>query len=117
MAPFSWLVQAVAWLPEALRPGVFIAVVVLIVWFVFVRRGLPDLWRAGCRGLAYLIDASVGIVLRLEYTTTTARRRRGKAPPQWAFALAGMTDAIQDGAAQLSRATGGCGDPSGGPRG
>jgi hypothetical protein len=101
MAVFTWPVQAIAWLPEALRPGVFIAVVVLIVWFVFVRRGVSDLWRAGCRGLAHLIDVSVGIVLRLEYTMTTARRRRGKAPPQWAFALTGMTDVIQDGAARL----------------
>jgi hypothetical protein len=101
MAPFTWFVQAIALLPEALRPGVFIALIVLVLWFVLVRRGVPDLWRAGCRGLARLIDFSVGVVLRLEYTITTGRRRKEKAPPRWAFALAGVTDVVQDGAVWL----------------
>jgi hypothetical protein len=101
MPPFTWLVQAIALLPEALRPGVSIALIVLVLWFVVVRRGVPDLWRAGCRGLARAVDFSVGLVLRLEYTITTGRRRRGEAPPRWAFALAGVTDAAQDGAEWL----------------
>jgi hypothetical protein len=101
MAPFTWPVQAIALLPEALRPGVLIVLIVLVLWFALVRRGVPDLWRATCRGLARLIDFSVGAVLRLEYAITTGRRRQGKAPPRWAFALAGVTDVVQDGAEWL----------------
>jgi hypothetical protein len=43
----------------------------------------------------------MGAVLRLEYAITTARRRRGEAPPRWAFALADVSDAVEDGAAWL----------------
>jgi hypothetical protein len=101
VAPFTWPVQAIALLPEALRPGVSIGLIVAMLWFVLVRGGIPDLWRAICRGLARLIDFSVGVVLRLEYAITTGRRRQGKAPPRWAFALAGVTDVVQDGAEWL----------------
>jgi hypothetical protein len=96
-----WLVQVIAVLPEALRPGVFLALAVLLVWFVFVRRGLPDLWRAIWRGFAHLIDGGVWIALRLEYAITTARRRSGRTPPKWAFALAPVWDAAEDSATWL----------------
>lgn len=96
-----FLVQAISWLPEALRPGVFVAVVVLLLWFIFIRRGLPEAWRATCRGTARAIDVSLGAVLRIEYTITTSRRRRGEAPPRWAFALAGVSGTLEDCAAGL----------------
>jgi hypothetical protein len=100
-APLEWIVQAIAWLPEALRPGVFLALVVLILWFVLVRHAVPDLWHAVCRGLARLVDLCVGLVLLPEYAITTARRRRGEPPAQWAFALGGIADVLLDGAAWL----------------
>jgi hypothetical protein len=56
---------------------------------------------ASCRGAARLLDFGVGIVLGPEYAITTARRRRGEAPPWWAFALAGVSDVVQDGVAWL----------------
>jgi hypothetical protein len=100
MAPFSWPVQAIGWLPEAVRPGVFVALVVLLVWVV-ARGQLGGVWRALGRGAARLLDLAVGIVLRIEYGITSARRRGGEAPPRWAFALAHVTDGIEDGAAWL----------------
>jgi hypothetical protein len=100
-APAEWLVEVVARLPPALRPGVFLALVVLIVWFVFVRRGLPDLWHALWRGGARLVDALVAGPLLLEYAVTSSRRRRGEPPPQWALALGGVTDVVLDGAASV----------------
>ena len=94
-------VQAISWLPEALRPGVFVAVVILLLWFIVIRRGLPEAWRATCRGTARALDLSLGAVLRIEYTITTARRRRGEAPPRWAFAFAGVSGTLEDCAARL----------------
>jgi hypothetical protein len=96
-----WLVQAVSWLPEALRPGVFVVIVILLLWFVLIRRGLPEAWRATCRVAARAIDLSIGAVLRIEYLITSARRRRGEGPPRWAFALAGVSETLEDCAARL----------------
>jgi hypothetical protein len=96
-----FLVQAVSWLPEALRPGVFVAVVILLLWLILVRRGLTEARRATCRGTARAIDLALGAVLRIEYTVTTAHRRRGAAPPRWAFALTGVSGTVEDCAARL----------------
>lgn len=96
-----FLVQAVSWLPEALRPGVFVAVVILLLWFILVRRGLSEAWRATGRATARAIDLSLGAVLRIEYMITAARRRRGAAPPRWAFALTGVSGTVEDCAARL----------------
>jgi hypothetical protein len=100
VAPFSWPVQAIGWLPEAVRPGIFVTLVVLFVW-ALVRGRLGGAWRALCRGAARLLDLTVGLVLRVEYAITSARRRDGATPPRWAFALAHVTDGIEDGAAWL----------------
>ncbi len=96
-----FFVQAVSWLPEALRPGAFVALVILLLWLIFIRRGFSEAWRATCRGTARAIDVGLGVVLRIEYTITTARRRRGAAPPRWAFALTGIAGTVEDGAARL----------------
>jgi hypothetical protein len=96
-----FIIQAVSWLPEALRPGVFVAVVILLLWFILVRRGLSEAWRATCRGTARAIDLALGAVLRIEYMITAARRRRGAAPPRWAFALTGVSGTVEDCAERL----------------
>lgn len=101
MAPLKWLVQAVAWLPQSVRPGVFLALMVIVLWFVFVQRGLVPVWHGTVRGLAHLIDGIVGVVLWLEFTITAARRRRGKLATRWALVLGDATDAILDRAASL----------------
>jgi hypothetical protein len=101
VSPLKWLLQAVAWLPEPVRPGVFLALMVIVLWFVLVQRGLVPVWRGTVRGLARLIDGIVGVVLRLEFTITAAWRRRGKAATRWALVLGEATDAILDHAASL----------------
>lgn len=101
MTPLKWLVQVVAWLPEPVRPGVFLALMVIVLWFVLVQRGLVPVWHGTVRGLARLIDGILGVVLWLEFTITAARRRRGKPATRWALVLGGATDAILDHAASL----------------
>jgi hypothetical protein len=94
-------VQAVAGLPELVRPGVFLALVFIVVWFILVQRAMVPIWRFTVRGLARLIDGIVGVVLRLEFTITTARRRHGRPAARWALVLGEATDAILDRAASL----------------
>jgi hypothetical protein len=100
-APAQWLVRAVANLPDALRPGVFLALIIVLLWFLFVRRGLGALWQALCRGAANAVTVLVGLVLLPEYAMTTARRRRGEAPGRIALVMARPSEMILDGAASL----------------
>jgi len=78
-APLRWVVQAIVLLPDLLRPGVFLALLVLLGWFVFVQRGLPHLWAATCRGAARVADRAIGLLLLPQHLLATARRRGGQA--------------------------------------
>lgn len=101
LAPVQWLVQAVALLPAALRPGVFVAVVLAIVWFVGVQRGLPRLWRLLCRALARVVNSLVALALFGEYLLTSARRDRGGAPGQLTLFAGEIAERVADGAVRL----------------
>jgi hypothetical protein len=100
-APLKWLVQLVAWLPDALRPGVFLALIVLAVWFAFVQRGLPNLWHACCRGAARVVDLLVGVALLPDYLLTTSRHKRGEAPAEAVLVIGEFADRALDGAGSL----------------
>lgn len=100
-APAQWLIQLIAYLPDAVRPGVFVALVVAILWLVFVRRGIGDAWRGLCRGSARLVDLVISVALLPEFLMTTARRRRGRPPGRLALLLAGPSEFILDRAASL----------------
>jgi hypothetical protein len=100
-APAQWLIQLIALLPVALRPGVFLALVVALLWFVFVHRGLPSLWRRTCRGAAIAIDFSVGLALLPEYLFTSERRRRGEEPGSVTLAVAPLAEQILNAAAAV----------------
>jgi hypothetical protein len=101
LAPAQWLVQLVAWLPDFLRPGIFVGVVLLILWFVFVQRGLPNLWHALCRGTARAVDALIGLVLLPDYLMTTARQRQEEGPGQATLMIGGVAERVLDGAGAL----------------
>jgi hypothetical protein len=100
-APAQWLVNLVTVLPDFVRPGVFIGFLLLILWFVFVQRGLPNLWHALCRATARLIDAIVGIVLLPDYLVTTARQKQDHAPGQVFLMIGGVAERTLDGAGAL----------------
>lgn len=105
-APLKWLVQATALLPDALRPGVFLAVIVLILWFTLRQRGLPSLWAAACRGVARVVDRAVGLAVLPQYLVANARQRRGGhavgAPTaDTTLVLSDLADKVLDGAASL----------------
>lgn len=101
LAPVKFLVNLVTLLPDALRPGVFLALLTMIVWFVAVQRGLPDLWHAVCRGAAWVMNVVVGLVLLPDYLTTSARHRRGQGPAEAVLAIGGVAERIVDSADAL----------------
>ncbi len=101
LAPAHRLIQLVAWLPDVVRPGVFVGLILLILWFVFIQRGLPNLWHALCRGAARVVDVTVGLVLLPEYMLTNARQKQGQAPAQAALAIGGVAERVLDEAGGL----------------
>ena len=100
-APLKWLVQLVAWLPDLLRPGVFVTLILLIAWFVFIQRGLPNLWHASCRAAARVIDFAVGLMLLPDYFLTRSRARVGKGPGNAVLTTGEFAERILDAAAGL----------------
>ena len=97
-APLKFLINLIAILPDAFRPGFFLAALVLIVWFVAVQRGLPNLWHATCRGAARVLYLIVGIALLPDYLMTTARQKRGQGPGEAVLAIGGVAERVLDGA-------------------
>jgi hypothetical protein len=101
LAPLHWPVQLVAWLPGYVRPAAFCALALLGLWFVFVQRGLPNLWHAVCRGAAAAIDAIIGLLLLPEYMLTTARQKQQQQPGQAVLAFGSLAERILDGVGSL----------------
>jgi hypothetical protein len=101
LAPARWLVQLTAWLPEVVRPGVFVGLILFALWFAFVQRGLPNLWHALCRGTARIVDIVVGLLLLPEYLLTTARQKQSQPPAQAALAFGGVAERVLDEAGGL----------------
>ena len=100
-APVQWLIRTIAYLPDALRPGVFLAVLIVVFWFVLVREGISELWRSACRSVAWITDVVVSLALLPEYAITTARRRRGDTPGRLALLMAGPSEVLLNGAVSL----------------
>jgi hypothetical protein len=101
LAPLHWPVQLVAWLPDYLRPAAFCVLVLIALWFVFIQRGLPNLWHALCRAAAVVVDATVGLLLLPEYMLTTARQNQQQQPGQAALAFGTVAERVLDGAGSL----------------
>lgn len=100
-APLKWSVRGLAWLPDAVRPGLFLALAVLFCWLVLVQRGVPGLWHGICRALARIADLLVSVALFPEYLFTTARRRQGRVPGQSVLVLGSLTDVVFDATASF----------------
>lgn len=100
-APAQWVIQLVALLPVALRPGVLFALVFAIAWLVFVRPGLPTLLRRACRATALGVNLIVGLLLLPEYLLTRARREKGGGPGTIALAIVPMVEHIQRSATSV----------------
>lgn len=101
-APAKWLVNAVTFVvPDLLRPGIFLGLVLFILWFTFIQRGLPNLWHALCRGTARVVDATVGIFLLPDYLMTTSRQKQEQPPGEVTLAIGGVAERVLDGAGAL----------------
>jgi hypothetical protein len=94
-APAQWVIQLVALLPVALRPGVLFALVFTMAWLVFVRPGLPTLLRRACRVMAVGVNLIVGLLLLPEYLLTRTRREKGSGPGTIALAIVPVVEHIQ----------------------
>src|SRR5688500_9699070 len=80
LPPVDLLVQALSRLPDAVRPGLFLAAILIAVWFVLWQGGIAVAWHGSCRAVARVLDTLVGVALIPDYLITSARRREGAGP-------------------------------------
>lgn len=96
VAPVQWIVQAVSLLPPALRPGVFLTILLAILWLLLVQRIAPQLWHLACRMVARILTAAVALLLFCEYLLTRARRRRGGQPKDFTLLFGDAAENVAD---------------------
>jgi hypothetical protein len=89
-----WIVGIVMRFPVAVRPGLFIALLVLLAW-VLVRRGRWILWL-GVRAACLMTDVSIGIALLAEFHWTRHRRQQGKAAAELAVTAGKAAERVLD---------------------
>lgn len=92
-------VRSLSWLPDAVRPGLFLAGTGLLVWLVATRAAV--LWHGALRGLAVAVDAVVGAALLPEFALTSLRRERGRGPGPATLVVGNVADRILVAAAAL----------------
>lgn len=97
--PVRWLADTVIRFPEAVRPGLFIALVILVWWFL-LRRSRPA-WRLGVRSACAMTDLSIGFALLAEYGWTRHRRSQGIPAASAAVAGGQVAERVLDRAADI----------------
>lgn len=92
-----WLIDIVGKFPLAVRPGLLIALTLLIGW-ILIRRVGPA-WRLCVRSACAVTDLSIGLVLLAEYHWTQHRRRQDKPAAEAAITGGKVAERILDYAA------------------
>lgn len=97
--PTGWLLDVVEKFPVAVRPGMFIALALLICWILLRRRNslATRILRVAC----IATDVSIGLVLLAEYRWTHHRRHQGKPAAELAIVGGGVAERMLDGVADL----------------
>lgn len=95
--PTRWLLEVVMKFPLAVRPGLFIALVILVCWILLRRR--RSVWGRSLRIACVAIDLSIGLVLLAEYHWTQHRRHQGKRAAELAIACGSVAERMLDGLA------------------
>lgn len=93
-----WLVDIVMKFPLAVRPGLFVALALLLGW-IAMRRG-RSAWRLCVRLTCAVADLAVGLVLLAEYHWTQSRRQQGRPAATAAIIGGKAADRILDYAAR-----------------
>lgn len=115
-AVVRWLVVALSWLPDALRPGLFAVALLAVLWGLKAHpRRIFD-WT--CRTGALAVDWLVGLALLPDYAIAVSRRRRGGVPGRVSLGVGGVFERLLDGAATVYRRhlPADAGEPRAGPR-
>jgi hypothetical protein len=93
----DWLVGLIDAAPEAVRPGLAVALLVSMIWVLARRR--RQLWNWLVRVWARVVDISVGVLLVPELVWTTSRRSVGRRPAGLAILVSRIADRALDAAA------------------
>ena len=95
------LVNVVGLLPDAVGPGAFLSLIVLIAWVILRARRPFSTWLI--RTIDIATDGLIGLLLLPEYLWTSHRRTRGLPPGSLALAGGGVAERTLDTAAKSYR--------------
>jgi len=97
--PASWLLSLANHFPAAVQPGVYVALIILLLWIVV--RALRPLWNALIRLLCLTVDFGVGLLLLPEFVWTRVQRARGGWAGPLALASGRVAESVLDVAADV----------------
>jgi hypothetical protein len=97
--PAWWLLGIARHFPTAVQPGVYLAMIILLIWAVF--RGRRPIYNAALRLTAVTTDFVVGLVLLPEFAVTRVRRANGGAPGGLTLAGGRVAEKLLDTAADI----------------
>jgi hypothetical protein len=93
----AWLLGIVRHFPVAAQPGLYLVLLVLIIWAV-VRARRP-IYNALLRLSCLSVDAAVGLLLLPEFAFTRVQRANGEAPGPVILASSRVAEKVLDSAA------------------
>ncbi|MGH3264973.1 MAG: hypothetical protein ACRDNS_23615 [Trebonia sp.] len=98
-APASWLLSIADRFPVAVQPGIYLALLILLVWAL--TRARRPIYNAALRVACLAADLVIGLLLLPEYAFTRAQRAAGGAPGPLMLAVGRAVERVLDGAADL----------------
>jgi hypothetical protein len=93
----SWLFGITSHFPVDVRPGVYIGLIVLLIWAI-VRARRP-IYNALLRFICVGVDFVVGLLLLPEFAFTRVQRANGDTPGPVILASSRVAEKVLDGAA------------------
>jgi hypothetical protein len=92
--PTSWLLGIADRFPAAVQPGVFVGLLLLLIWLVV--RARRSLYNLIVRLLCLVVDFFVGLLLLPEFAWTRVQRSRGIVPGALTLASGRVAERILD---------------------
>lgn len=97
--PASWVLSITGHFPVAIQPGVYLGLIIVLIWAV--TRARRPIYNALLRLSALTVDFVVGLVLLPEFAMTRAQRANGGAPGAAALVGGRVAEKVLDTAANV----------------
>ena len=101
-APAAWLLNIADHFPRAVQPGIYLTLVILLIWML--TRARRPIYHVVLRVACLAVDLLIGLLLLPEYAFTRAQRAAGGRPGPLVLAGGQAAEKVLDGAADAYQA-------------